>query len=125
MGSTHLGGAPPQRSLYHQDVEDEYEMQKLVRRSRDTHRPDSDLEEEGHSEGKRLSQARLHRDSDSFVAEFESYTPDEERVVVKKLDRNVTLFMSFLYLLSFLDRSSAYTLCLLVQTGRSRCLTPP
>ena len=39
-------------------------------------------------------------------ASFELYTPDEERVVVKKLDRHLVLFVAFLYMLSFLDRSS-------------------
>lgn len=34
------------------------------------------------------------------------YTVDEERRVIKKLDRRVVLFMAFLYMLSFLDRSS-------------------
>lgn len=34
------------------------------------------------------------------------YTPEEERAVVKKLDRNLVLFVAFLYMLSFLDRSS-------------------
>ena len=43
---------------------------------------------------------------DSSVRSFELYTPDEEKVVRNKLDCHVVLFMSFLYLLSFLDRSS-------------------
>lgn len=37
-----------------------------------------------------------------------SYTRDEERAVVKKLDRRLVLFVAFLYLLSFLDRSSKH-----------------
>lgn len=37
---------------------------------------------------------------------FVSYTCDEERAVVKKLDRRLVLFVAFLYMLSFLDRSS-------------------
>lgn len=39
---------------------------------------------------------------DSFML----YTPDEEQAVVKRLDRRLVLFMAFLYMLSFLDRSS-------------------
>ena len=109
MGSTRPEGMPSQGSPYHRGIEDEYEMQKLVRRSRDTHHLDSDSDDDGYVDAKRLpGRKRLQRDSDSSVAEFEAYTPDEERVVVKKLDRNVTLFMSFLYLLSFLDRSSMH-----------------
>ena len=35
-----------------------------------------------------------------------NYTPEEEKAVLKKLDRRLALFMALLYLLSFLDRSS-------------------
>lgn len=37
---------------------------------------------------------------------FVAYTRDEERAVVKLLDRRLVLFVAFLYMLSFLDRSS-------------------
>lgn len=37
------------------------------------------------------------------------FTEDEEKAVLKKLDRNLVLFLAFLYLLSFLDRSSEYS----------------
>lgn len=40
------------------------------------------------------------------VQDFELYTPDEEKRVIRKLDLYVVAFMSFLYLLSFLDRTS-------------------
>lgn len=46
------------------------------------------------------------RSSDASVQSFELYTPDEERAVLRKLDTRLVLFMSFLYMLSFLDRSS-------------------
>jgi len=44
----------------------------------------------------------------SSMQSFELYTPDEEKRVLRKLDVQVVLFMSFLYLLSFLDRSSRF-----------------
>ncbi len=34
------------------------------------------------------------------------YTDKEERVIVRKFDRKLVLFMALLYMLSFLDRSS-------------------
>lgn len=34
------------------------------------------------------------------------YTEEEENQVIKKFDTRLVLFMAFLYLLSFLDRSS-------------------
>ena len=34
------------------------------------------------------------------------FTDEEERAVIKKLDRRLVLFLGFLYMLSFLDRSS-------------------
>ena len=37
---------------------------------------------------------------------FKVFTSEEERVVVRKLDRHLVLFVAFLYMLSFLDRSS-------------------
>ena len=35
------------------------------------------------------------------------YTAEEEKAIVRKFDRRLVLFMGLLYLLSFLDRSSA------------------
>ena len=42
----------------------------------------------------------------SKKARFLLYTPEEERAVLRKLDRRLVLFMALLYMLSFLDRSS-------------------
>ncbi|KAK1829032.1 major facilitator superfamily domain-containing protein [Podospora conica] len=39
-------------------------------------------------------------------ASFRAYTPDEERAVVRKLDRRLVVFVAGLYMLSFLDRSN-------------------
>lgn len=45
-----------------------------------------------------------------------TYSADEERAVVAKFDRRLVLFVAFLYMLSFLDRSSASCLLLLHAT---------
>ncbi|RYP54652.1 hypothetical protein DL768_000588 [Monosporascus sp. mg162] len=58
-------------------------------------------EGEGHS-----SSSRGRRTSDSTVASFQLYTPDEERAVVRKFDRRLVLFLSLCYMLAFLDRSN-------------------
>ncbi|KAF1994422.1 MFS general substrate transporter [Amniculicola lignicola CBS 123094] len=42
----------------------------------------------------------------SSVQSYELYTPDEDREVLKKLDRRLVGFMALLYCLSFLDRSN-------------------
>lgn len=52
-----------------------------------------------------------HDDNDveddcSSVQSFELYTPDEEKSLLRKLDTRLVLFLAFLYMLSFLDRSS-------------------
>lgn len=47
------------------------------------------------------------RPSASTVASFQLYTPDEERAVRRKFDRRLVLFVTLLFMLSFLDRSSA------------------
>lgn len=105
MASTRLGRVS---TVHHGDAE--FERHKLVRRSWDGEHDDLELDELQHdrnADSNRTQQHGLHHDSDAASVEsFELYTPDEERNVVKKLDRNVTLFMSFLYLLAFLDRSS-------------------
>lgn len=49
-------------------------------------------------------------DSKPIGENFELYTPDEEKSVIKTFDRRLVLFIAFLYMLSFLDRSSAYFL---------------
>jgi hypothetical protein len=55
--------------------------------------------------GKGKSSRRL---SDSTVASFQLYTPDEENAVVKKFDRKLVVFLAFCYTLSFVDRSSTF-----------------
>lgn len=40
------------------------------------------------------------------MQQFQLFSPEEERKVRRRLDRRVVLFIAFLYLLSFLDRSS-------------------
>lgn len=37
---------------------------------------------------------------------YELYSPDEEKAVLRRLDRRLVLFIALLYMLSFLDRSS-------------------
>ncbi|KAH8728708.1 SacI homology domain-containing protein [Phaeosphaeriaceae sp. PMI808] len=46
------------------------------------------------------------RISTSSARSYELYTPDEEKAVLKKLDRRLVSFMALLYCLSFLDRSN-------------------
>lgn len=54
-----------------------------------------------------LSEDRPSRHSEQYVAEnSNTFTANEERAVVQKLDRHLVLFLAFLYMLSFLDRSS-------------------
>ncbi|CAN9265693.1 unnamed protein product [Alternaria alternata] len=48
----------------------------------------------------------IRRASLDSVQSYELYTPDEDRRVLKKLDRRLVAFMALLYMLSFLDRSN-------------------
>lgn len=84
-----------------------YEMDDLNKRGGET-RPaitsggsGSDDEEHLDEEEKRIMSRRR-----GSVQSFELYTPDEERAVRRKLDRCLVLFVAFLYMLSFLDRSN-------------------
>ena len=66
----------------------------------------------------RFSRARQHSVSDvsshtldiltdqDAAGDPTAYTSEEERAVVRKLDRRLVLFLALLYMLSFLDRSS-------------------
>src|SRR5258706_16309822 len=73
------------------------ELRRLSK-SRDVDGPDDELL--GVGGGRRASMSTTHS--------FQLYTPDEERAVVRKFDRRLVLFVAFLYMLSFRDRSSAY-----------------
>ncbi len=68
---------------------------------------DDDGDDDGETTAKRQRWRRRRRQSASTAASFELYTPDEERAVVRKLDRRLVVFVSLLYMASFLDRSSA------------------
>jgi len=48
----------------------------------------------------------VEEDEELGTKQYQLYSPDEERKVRRRLDRRVVLFIAFLYLLSFLDRSS-------------------
>lgn len=61
--------------------------------------PPSPLDEEDEDHNAR----RLSFDS---VQSYELYTPDEDKIVLRKLDRRLVGFMALLYCLSFLDRTS-------------------
>ncbi len=93
-----LGGRDEEEALLEgDDLEDErYDGIDDAGRSR--------LADEAGGEGRR--RRRRRRPSASTVASFQLYTPDEEKAVVRKLDRRLVVFVALLYMLSFLDRSS-------------------
>ena len=47
-------------------------------------------------------------DDKSSVQDWELFTPDEEKSLLRKLDTRLVLFLALLYMLSFLDRSSTF-----------------
>ena len=65
------------------------------------------------SDSSLLSAAKSYEDSGEHAEgcrteSLNTFTFDEEKAVVRKLDRHLVLFIAFLYMLSFLDRSSEY-----------------
>jgi hypothetical protein len=64
-------------------------------------------EDEDYGDGVGYRDSGHRRASVSTVQSYQLYTPDEERAVVRKLDRT-SLFVALLYMLSFLDRSSMF-----------------
>ncbi|EEQ35117.1 conserved hypothetical protein [Microsporum canis CBS 113480] len=76
---------------------------------------EADDEREGDSNGLDSSDDERYRDNpgrdvedDLELASYSlnSFTAEEERQVVRKFDRRLTMFLAFLYMLSFLDRSN-------------------
>ncbi|KAI1422414.1 major facilitator superfamily domain-containing protein [Xylaria sp. FL1777] len=68
---------------------------------------DEDDDDEGaHMMSGRSRKGSQRRPSDSTVASFQLYTPDEEKAVIRKFDRRLVIFLAFCYMLSFVDRSN-------------------
>lgn len=109
--------APPGRGSGsdREATDDAFELDELHPRSDDE--GDDNDDDDGGSDAASDHAARTARrsrrpaprrrasDAES-AASFALYTPDEERRVVAKFDRRLTVFVAFLYMLSFLDRSS-------------------
>lgn len=82
---------------------------------------DSELEDE--LEERRTRHSKLRR----AATLSKDYTEDEERAVIRKFDRKLVFFLAFLYLLSFLDRSSKLETIFTsscADTGRYRQCSP-
>ncbi|TGJ83043.1 hypothetical protein E0Z10_g5698 [Xylaria hypoxylon] len=77
-----IGGSATRDGEYHEDEEDAHMM---------------------HGGNRKQHERRL---SDSIVASFQLYTPDEEKAVIRKFDRRLVMFLAFCYMLSFVDRSN-------------------
>ncbi|KNG47113.1 polyphosphoinositide phosphatase [Stemphylium lycopersici] len=80
-----------------------FELRIIPPRSKPVSRDELE-EEDGDQDEAFLPSAR--RPSLDSVQSYELYTPDEDRTVLKKLDRRLVAFMALLYMLSFLDRSN-------------------
>ncbi|OCK84064.1 MFS transporter-like protein [Lepidopterella palustris CBS 459.81] len=65
-----------------------------------------DWQEEENNENTQFLYSSHQFSQTSSVQSYELYTTDEDRAVLKKLDRRLVMFMALLYLLSFLDRSN-------------------
>lgn len=83
---------------------------KMQRRGRDVEKggvgDKEGLNDQDDEEDDYTTTGRRRAASISTVHSYQLYTPDEERAVVRKFDRNLVLFVALLYMLSFLDRSS-------------------
>ncbi|KAI9052773.1 hypothetical protein LZ554_003046 [Drepanopeziza brunnea f. sp. 'monogermtubi'] len=84
---------------------------KLQRRGRDAEKLEAGIEEEEEEEVEEENEddeehpiRDRRRASVSTTQSYQLYTPDEERAVVRKLDRKLVTFVTLLYMLGFLDR---------------------
>lgn len=93
----------------------------------------SDDDDDDSSDGDEVYELREQgsRAVDGRLRNGFSYTAEEERVVVEKFDRRLVLFVAFLYMLSFLDRSSSshfsfhVLLIIFLYTVPGTCVQPP
>ena len=68
--------------------------------------------ERGSEEESPIASRHGQSDDKSIEEKIDFYTPDEEKSVIKTFDRRLVIFIALLYMLSFLDRSSKYSLLL-------------
>ncbi|EGE05742.1 MFS transporter [Trichophyton equinum CBS 127.97] len=67
---------------------------------------DNELDRSGNERYRDNPGREVEDDLEIASYSLNSYTPEEERQVIRKFDRRLTMFLAFLYLLSFLDRSN-------------------
>lgn len=125
-------GSPPLRQNPDSDSGSQGEVQEAFELTDLTPRHDTSLpleegyesvseDDENDDDDKEASDKIGRRGSASTTQSFMLYTPDEERSVIRKFDRKLVLFVAFLYMLSFLDRSSMFTYA--IHLGASAVLT--
>ncbi|KAI9725228.1 MAG: hypothetical protein M1828_003409 [Chrysothrix sp. TS-e1954] len=88
------------------NVTESFELQSSRQRHSFSNATDSQYDFPAHGDDAAGENWSLSSSTSSTIPEWEVYTPDEEKAVLRKFDLHVVLFMSFLYLLSFLDRSN-------------------
>ncbi|KAF2688174.1 MFS general substrate transporter [Lentithecium fluviatile CBS 122367] len=89
------------------DAPEAYELHEIPPIIDDTQIRDGGLEiPAAEHEGLLPSPRRFSIDSVQSAQSYELYTPDEDKAVLRKLDRRLVAFMALLYCLSFLDRSN-------------------
>lgn len=87
------------------DAEDAFELQSIAPTEDLNNYDDTKRHDRRSAEGASLLPSPS-RFSVNSARSYEMFTLDEEKQVLKKLDRRLVLFMALLYCLSFLDRSS-------------------
>ena len=91
-------------------LERAFELKDLTRNDEPSGFQGSNYHHEYHNAN--TDEEKPSRPRRSKKARFLLYTPEEERAVLRKLDTRLVLFMALLYMLSFLDRSSKYSVLL-------------
>ncbi|KAL9629503.1 MAG: hypothetical protein Q9164_006854 [Protoblastenia rupestris] len=88
----------------------EYEMKDLSKsingNTTQSHEYEEDLKDSLIEGSEKVVVHKTRRGSASTTQSFMLYTPDEEGTIINKFDCKLVLFVAFLYMLSFLDRSN-------------------
>lgn len=107
--STSNARLTPDSDSYDSDLDigtESYELQERGEREKGGVGHDEDDEEDIDRDEGEYHDRGTRRASVSTTRSYQLYTPDEERAVVRKFDRKLVSFVTLLYMLSFLDRSS-------------------
>ncbi|MCJ1312939.1 hypothetical protein MMC25_006615 [Agyrium rufum] len=122
-GGREAGTSANDYSDSNDEEEDEDEKEQRYLGGRKTGDSDPEYHDPAQAWRRQKKRRRQSRTDSVASSSYKLYTPTEEQRVLRKLDRNLVLFVALLYMLSFLDRSNIGN-ALIASLPESLSLTP-